>query len=110
MLKDVSPLFRCCHQKLQPFADLGLPRELAEHGWSQRDFESGIRFRRFHRRSRANLITSNAKLRTMRFWTESLKGYSGRELTPMQLSAASALNRFNSLTRVSHNLLRQNQF
>src|SRR5205814_6632834 len=67
MLKNVAALFCRGHQKFQPFADLSLPGELAEHWRSQRDFEGGIGFRRFHDRVRENLITSNQKLRTTRF-------------------------------------------
>src|SRR5437016_10643749 len=67
MLEHVTTLFCRGHQKFQPFADLPLPGELAEHWRSQRDFEGGIGFRRFHDRVRENLITSNQKLRTTRF-------------------------------------------
>src|SRR5205823_12001292 len=67
MLEHVTTLFCRRHQKFQPFADLPLPGELAEHWRSQRDFEGGIGFRRFHDRVRENLITSNQKLRTTRF-------------------------------------------
>src|SRR6266513_2331192 len=67
MLEDVTALFCCGHQKFQPFADLPLPGELAEHWRSQRDFEGGIGFRRFHGRVCGNLITLNRKLRMTRF-------------------------------------------
>src|SRR5881275_2866545 len=67
MLEDVTAFFCCGHQKFQPLADFPLPGELAEHWRSQRDFEGGIGFRRFHDRVRENLITSNQKLRTTRF-------------------------------------------
>src|SRR6266567_4275040 len=74
MLEHVTTLFCCGHQKFQPFADLPLPGELAEHWRSQRDFEGGIGFWRFHGRVCGNLITSNQKLRTTRFvlWQSSL--------------------------------------
>src|SRR5207253_11344184 len=67
MLEDVTAFFCCGHQKFQPLADFPLPGELAEHWRSQRDFEGGIGFRRFHGRVRENLITSNQKLRTTGF-------------------------------------------
>src|SRR6476646_12147091 len=75
MLENVTALFCRGHQKFQPFADLPLPGELAEHWRSQRDFEGSIGFRRFHDRVRGNLITSNQKLRTTRFvvWQSSLE-------------------------------------
>src|SRR5205085_3345136 len=68
-------LFCRSHQKFQPFADLPLPGELAEHWRSQRDFEGSIGFRRFHGPVRGNLITSNQKLRTTGFvvWQSSLE-------------------------------------
>src|SRR5437764_8579891 len=71
-------LFCRSHQKFQPFADLPLPGELAEHWRSQRDFEGSIGFRRFHGPVRGNLITSNQKLRTTRFvvW-QSSRGSAG---------------------------------
>src|SRR5437764_176531 len=67
MLEDVTAFFCCGHQKFQPLADFPLPGELAEHWRSQRDFEGGIGFRRFHDRACGNLITLNQKLRTTRF-------------------------------------------
>src|SRR6476646_9588423 len=78
MLENVTALFCRGHQKFQPFADLPLPGELAEHWRSQRDFEGSIGFRRFHDRVRGNLITSNQKLRTTRFvvW-QSSRGSAG---------------------------------
>src|SRR4029077_18224669 len=74
VLENVMALFCRSHQKFQPFADLPLPRELAEHWRSQRDFEGSIGFRRFHGPVRGNLITSNQKLRTTGFvvWQSSL--------------------------------------
>src|SRR5947208_13804848 len=60
-------LFCRSHQKFQPFADLPLPGELAEHWRLEGDFEGSIGFRRFHGPVRGNLITSNQKLRTTRF-------------------------------------------
>src|SRR2546423_10428369 len=71
-------LFCRSDQKFQPFADLPLPGELAEHWRSQRDFEGSIGFRRFHGPVRGNLITSNQKLRTTRFvvW-QSSRGSAG---------------------------------
>src|SRR5205823_3299565 len=67
MLEHVTTLFCRGHQEFQPFADLPLPGELAEHWRSQRDFEGSIGFRRFHGRVCGNLITLNRKLRTTRF-------------------------------------------
>src|SRR5206468_11458302 len=67
MLEHVTTLFCRRHQEFQPFADLPLPGELAEHWRSQRDFEGSIEFRRFHGRVCGNLITLNRKLRTTRF-------------------------------------------
>ena len=49
MLEDVAALFRRLHQEFEPFAHLHLAGELAEHRRPQRDFESGIGLRRFHR-------------------------------------------------------------
>ena len=48
VLKDVASFFGRLHQKFEPFADFHLAGELAEHRRPQRDFESGIRLRRFH--------------------------------------------------------------
>src|SRR5437870_340731 len=75
MLEHVTTLFCRGHQEFQPFADLPLPGELAEHWRSQRDFEGSIGFRRFHGRVCGNLITPNQKLRTTRFvlWQSSLE-------------------------------------
>ena len=49
VLEHVAALFRRFHHQLQPFAHFHLAGELAEHRRPQRNFKSGIWFRRFHR-------------------------------------------------------------
>src|SRR4029079_1166376 len=94
MLENVTALFCRGHQKFQPFADLPLPGELAEHWRSQRDFEGGIGFRRFHDRVRGNLITSNQKLRTTGFvvWRSS-RGSAGCQQQSLEKSAITRRHR-----------------
>ena len=48
VLQHVAALFGRFHHQLQARPHFELPIEFAERGWPQRDFESGIRFRRFH--------------------------------------------------------------
>src|SRR5207342_1957201 len=47
VLEHVAAFFSRRHHQLQPFAHLYLAGELAERGWSQRNFESSIWLRRF---------------------------------------------------------------
>src|SRR5439155_27096297 len=48
MFEHIAALFRCFHHQFEPLPNLYLTGELAE-GWRpQRNFKSGIWFRRFH--------------------------------------------------------------
>src|SRR5436305_11959200 len=103
MLEDVTAFFCCGHQKFQPLADFPLPGELAEHWRSQRDFEGGIGFRRFHDRACGNLITLNQKLRTTRFvLRQSSLGSAGCRVAHASRVLVSASRRNSLYRKVRH--------